>query len=437
MVRLSFPAALRPSHLSFLKDAGKVFMGTSIGQLIMMGTSPVITRIYTPEALGLLGLFNFALSVLGPAAAMSYPMAIVLARGRSDSFYAARLSIILSVALCAITAAALIAFDFFERGAFILPIFWYMLPLAVLLTGLMQVSQQLAVRDARYSAIATVAVVQAVAVSAARIVGGLWRPVGEMLVVISALGPGVAGAFLSIYNLRKSGKASSRLRPLTLSHEAARMRSVGAKFKDLAFLRTPQSILSAVAMGLPVALLGYFDGPGSAGHYSLAVQVLMLPSVLVGTGIANAFFPRFARSRPDHGQRGRMLAGTTAFMAALGIVPHLVLLFGGPLLFSFVFGSAWETAGIYSQLLSIWLFLWFCSRPAMNAVSVLKLEGFLLGWEISAVLLRAAAMAIAFRAGAGATGAVAAFGGVGIVMSLLLMTVVHYNAFRTTPSTTD
>lgn len=430
MVRLSIPAALRPSHLSFLKDAGKVFMGTSIGQLIMMGTSPVITRIYTPDALGLLGLFNFALSVLGPAAAMSYPMAIVLARGRSDSFYAARLSIVLSVALCAVTAAALVALDFFGQNGFALPRFWYLLPVAVLLTGLMQVSQQLAVRDARYTAIATVAILQALAVSAARIGGGLLRPVGEMLVVISALGPGLAGGLLSIYNLRKASKASSRLRPLALAHETLKLRTVAAKFKDLALLRTPQSILSAVAMGLPVALLGYFDGPSAAGHYSLAVQVLMLPSVLVGTAIANAFFPRFARSRPDQGQRGRMLAGTTAFMAVLGIFPHLALLFAGPMLFSVVFGSDWETAGLYSQLLSVWLFLWFCSRPAMNAVSVLKLEGFLLSWEISAVLLRAAAMGIAFQAGTGSTGAVAAFGAVGIAMSLLLMAVVHYFAFR-------
>jgi len=430
MVKLKLPVTIRPIHLSFLRDAGKVFVGTSLAQMIMMGTSPIITRIYSPEEFGLLGLFNFALSVLGPAAAMSYPTAVVLAQGRSDSFYVARLSIILSIVVCLVTGAAVLAMDVFGRVAVPVPLFWYALPLAVLLTGLMQVAQQLAVRDARYSAIATVAVIQAVAVSAARIGGGLWRPVGEVLVAISALAPGVAAGLLSIHNVRKTRKVARRLKPVTLAHEKIKIRSVAAKFKGLPFLRTPQSILSAIAMGLPIAILGFFDGSDAAGQYSLAVQVLMLPSVLVGTGIANAFFPRFARSRPDGGQRGRMLAGTTALMAALGVLPHLALLVAGPFLFSLIFGSQWQTAGVFSQLLSIWLFLWFCSRPSMNAVSVMGLEGFLLGWEICAVVLRAAAMIIAFRVGAGATGAVAAFGAVGVSMNLLLMAVVHYFAFR-------
>jgi IS5 family transposase len=68
-----------------------VASGTAGAQAITMGFSPVITRLYGPEAFGLLGVFMAMVQVLVPAAALTYPIAIVLPKEDRDARVLARL----------------------------------------------------------------------------------------------------------------------------------------------------------------------------------------------------------------------------------------------------------------------------------------------------------------------------------------------------------
>ena len=63
---------------SFLKSVILVASGTAGAQVINLLASPIITRMYGPDAFGLLGTFIAFLGVLTPIAALSYPLAIVL-----------------------------------------------------------------------------------------------------------------------------------------------------------------------------------------------------------------------------------------------------------------------------------------------------------------------------------------------------------------------
>ena len=64
----------------FVRNVAIVATGTAGAQAITMAFAPIITRIYGPEAFGLLGTFMAILAVLTPVAALTYPIAIVLPR---------------------------------------------------------------------------------------------------------------------------------------------------------------------------------------------------------------------------------------------------------------------------------------------------------------------------------------------------------------------
>ena len=75
MTVLNLIARLRSSPL--IGNLAKVTSGTIAAQAIMFAFSPIITRLYGPEAFGIQGVFLSLVAILSPAIALSYPMAII------------------------------------------------------------------------------------------------------------------------------------------------------------------------------------------------------------------------------------------------------------------------------------------------------------------------------------------------------------------------
>jgi O-antigen/teichoic acid export membrane protein len=69
-------------------------------------------------------------------------------------------------------------------------------------------------------------------------------------------------------------------------------------------------------------------------------------------------------------------------MAATGLIPFLLIAITGPYAFQLVFGNEWRSAGIYAQVLSIWIFLQYINRPAVSAIPSLKIQRQILLYEI-------------------------------------------------------
>src|SRR5690554_4295982 len=92
----------------FARNVAIVATGTAGAQAITMAFASVITRLYGPEAFGMLGTFMAILGVLTPIAALTYPIAIVLPKSDADAKSLAKLSAILALVIAAITAIVLL-----------------------------------------------------------------------------------------------------------------------------------------------------------------------------------------------------------------------------------------------------------------------------------------------------------------------------------------
>src|SRR5690625_3175705 len=76
--------------------------GTTSAQLISMGLSPIITRLYGPEAFGIMGTFNSMVSIILPIVALTYPYAIVLPKNIVEALGIVKLSIYITVSFSTI-----------------------------------------------------------------------------------------------------------------------------------------------------------------------------------------------------------------------------------------------------------------------------------------------------------------------------------------------
>jgi O-antigen/teichoic acid export membrane protein len=79
----------------FVRNVFLLTAGSALAQSITFFFTPFLTRLYSPEVFGILGVFMSFVSIVSPVAAFCYPIAIPIPRFDSDAITLARLSILI------------------------------------------------------------------------------------------------------------------------------------------------------------------------------------------------------------------------------------------------------------------------------------------------------------------------------------------------------
>lgn len=383
-----------------------------------MAFAPVITRLYGPEAFGMLGTFMAILGVLTPIAALTYPIAIVLPKSDADAKSLAKLSGILALVIAAITAAILLVAggwiaETLSLGA--IAGFLLLIPFAMLFSAYQQILTQWLIRKKQFKITARVAVIQALTINSAKAGVGWFHPVGAALIVIATIGHALHAALLW------SGIRSRETAHPNQDESTGTVRELAKRHRDFPIYRAPQVALNALSQSLPILMLASFFGPAAAGFYTLGRTVMGVPSALIGQSVANVFYPRITEAAHSGENLLKLLVRATSAMAAVGVVPFGVVVAFGPWLFSFVFGTEWVVAGEYARWLALWMYFGFLNRPSVAAIATLGLQDFFLLYEIVSVALRAIAIYIGFVVFKDDVLAVALFSLSGVLLNALLV----------------
>jgi lipopolysaccharide exporter len=97
-----------PSRASaFAADVFKLVTGTTLAQAVAVLASPLLTRLYGPEAFGFLALFISITSILGVVACMRYELAIMLPQDDREAANLLALSLLSTVIVSGLTVPAL------------------------------------------------------------------------------------------------------------------------------------------------------------------------------------------------------------------------------------------------------------------------------------------------------------------------------------------
>lgn len=403
---------------TFIKNVIIVASGTAGAQVIGMAFSPFITRLYGPEAFGILGTFTAVLAVLTPIAALTYPIAIVLPKSDRHAKGLASLSMRLALMISLITfLVLLIGHDWLIKtlGLEAIKVFVYLIPIALVLSAYQQVITQWLIRKKQFKITARIAVLQALIVNISKTGLGLINPTSMMLIAVTIIGLLVNGVLLKLGIKEKKEN-------LTLSNiDSGKMRVLANKHRDFPMYRAPQVLLNALSQSLPVLMLASFFGPASAGFYSIGRTVLGIPSTLIGKSVGDVFYPRITEAINKNENPSPLILKSTLLMSAVGILPFGLIIAIGPWLFSLVFGAEWVVAGEYARWLALWSYFGFLNRPSIAAIAALKLQKFFLFYEIFSVLLRAISLYTGFWLYKSDILAVALFSISGVVLNVFLV----------------
>lgn len=414
----------RTQKSRFARNLAMLASGTAGAHAITMAFSPLITRLYGPEAFGVFGTFIAIVALATPIAALSYPIAIVLPRADRDALGIVRLSLLVSFfgallvgALLWLQADWLLTAINAATSAF----FLFLLPVAILFAAWLQITQHWLIRKREFSMLARIAVTQSLVINSAKAGVGWMHPTAASLILLSAAGS-LLHALLMLAAARRQPMIASRLLD---QEKSTTLVKLAAQYSDFPKYRAPQNFISAGSQGIPILVLAAMVGPAAAGFYTLTRSVLSLPVTLIAKSFGDVFYPHVARAHHDGSNISAMVIQATFVLAIVGAVPFGLVIIFGPPLFEIVFGAEWQTAGQYAQWLALFYFFKFINRPTVAALPVLGLQKALLIWELLSFVVRAVALIATLTFLQSALAGIAAYAITGAVAYLMLIVWVQ------------
>jgi O-antigen/teichoic acid export membrane protein len=369
----------------FVHNLAVVATGTAVAQAINIGASPIITRIYQPEAFGILGLFISVTTILSAVSTLSYSHAINLPREDSD----ARKLFAVSVTV-ALLFSALLLIAFMMGSGVIAPRvpgenpYWLfsLVPVVLISAAFSQAGSHWLIRKQAFYVSSRIAVIVAFIQNLAKIGFGLRWATGLVLVTVSTAAGVIAALLFTSAAGRGGAFQRDKIGSPTGRAKLRQFQDVAARYRDFPIYRTPQVLLNGLTQNLPVIGLAAMFDPAAAGLFALSHRVLLLPSDILGKAVSQVFLARFAEAVHGRDDLSRLVSRATLGLGLVGLGPLLVVVVWGPPLFGFLFGSEWIAAGQYAQWLSVLVFAHLVMRPSSQSLLIQERQRYLLYWEV-------------------------------------------------------
>lgn len=409
----------------FVRNVAMIATGAALAQGLTLLTSPLLTRLFSPEAFGFLGVFAAVTGILGPATALRYELAIPVARTKRMASALLYLCFTCAAVLAALAAlfAALWATDIAALLASPgLEPYLILLPVHILAMGVFLGLSQWAVRRKHFSLMARNPLTRAVVTIGVQLGSGL-AALGQGWLIFGVLAGNVAAALgLAGRLMRLEAEALRAPR-----HFRASLIAAARRFRRFPVFSAPQALINALSQQLPNLVLAAFFGPAIVGLYWLTIRILQAPSNLVGQAVRQVFYQRVC-DLLNHGDRPfPLMAKTTGALFLVGAVAFLPVIAFGPMLFGLVFGDNWREAGEFARWVALWSWVGFANVPAVCGLQAIGAQRALLIYEILLFIGRNGVMAW-FAAVGQPLEAIAAFALVGVAFNIGLIGYGHWQA---------
>jgi O-antigen/teichoic acid export membrane protein len=363
------------------KNLSTLLSGTVLAQLVPILVMPLLTRIFEPQAFGVLSVFVGIASIISIAACLRFEVGIPQAEDDSAAKNIFVLSLLLLTVLTVMLSIVVgfsqsYLYDMFnlERSASVG--FFCLVIITFLCSGIIQTSISRSIRLSDFSGIALGKVIIAAVYALTQLLLGVFAvPAGLILGYVAGQ------IFGALYFFRKS---ISWL-PSNLNQARFSEIKLNAKeYKNLPLYSAPSAMIDAFCSTLPVLVVAATYDLATAGMLGLAHRVLGIPASLISLSVSQVIFQKIASSdglRP--GFIRNIIIRSICGLAVIIIPFTLVIYLFGPDLFALIFGEEWRLAGGYAGILMIGVSVQFLASP--NSMVLTLKENIKIGalWQCS------------------------------------------------------
>ncbi len=384
------------SRSGFLGDVVKLVSGSVAAQLTAIVVSPILARLFLPEMFGTAAVLSSLVALISPIACLRYELAIVLPDDDRDAASLLALSIGSAAIVALLTAAAVWLLDdlilSLLKAPELAPILW-LAPMLVFFRGLSSSLNFWNTRTRHFGRLSVNRVLNATSAAASKLVFG-FSGLTTSISLILGNSIGIVLSALALTGLTWRGTDREIARSVGIKDITAAM----ARYRKFPIYSSWTAIAGTLSVQLPVLMLSANFDSNIVGYYSLGNRMVRMPMNLVGGAVAQVFFPRAAEAQTA-GQLKFVVQSVFTRLVSMGLFPALLLTLVGEELFVVVFGESWATSGLYTAMLSIYMFFNFISSPLGQLISVLEKQEVGLVMNIALLSSRYLALWIGGRTG--------------------------------------
>ncbi|WP_323597250.1 lipopolysaccharide biosynthesis protein [Aliarcobacter butzleri] len=347
---------LKPKS-EFSKNVLTLMTGTTIGQVIPISISPILTRIYTPEEFGTFALYMAFISIGAAIVTGKYEMAILLPKRNEYAKYLVVISILLTI--CFSILLYIFYYIFFKEINIILNVqgnsnYFYLVPIGIFLFAFYNILLQWMNRQKEYKLMTKNRFIQATSIALLQLSIGFIKKLSLGLIIADIL-----GRILAIILIFKSVFSQIKIDNFSLN----KLIYLTKRYKKFPKWEMPATVLNISSFQIPYIFIPILFTSAIAGFYFLVFRVLMMPISLLGNAILEVFKNRAIEDFKEYNSCREIYKKIFLLLLAVGIFPTFILIFFGQEIFAFLFGKNWQEAGIYAQILAPLALLRLISAP--------------------------------------------------------------------------
>lgn len=328
----------------FFKSITTLASGSLIAQMITILVSPITTRIFTPEELGIYTLLTTAIGMFGPVICGRFDLSIVIEKDEKNVYALFKLSTILTIFFSIIVSIGYYiylsmnnTYNSFKYAIIILFIL-------LITTGLTNALTSYNNREKQYKLMTSVYVIRTCAQN-------------FLMVLLGILKTGVVGLLISqvvsqFLGIKKQGEELIKKRKRIANITKDEMLFVAKKYKKQLIYSTPASFANSFSYSSINIFINSLFGASLLGYYSISYRALGLPLTVISNNVSKVFFEDASKEYNTNNNFQKSLRKTTIFLLIIAILMVISLEILSPLLFELVFGEGWKQAGIYVQILA-------------------------------------------------------------------------------------
>lgn len=406
----------------FVKDSSYMVFSTIAMQVIAIGTTFILARVFDPEVFGFHSTFRSVIVILSILMTLMLETAIVLPEEKRDKTNVYR-SALMNVGIVTLVVVAIhgvlklfdidILYSLFNinnLGLFLLVIS------GSVLVGITNIEQNMLVSLKQFKTIAFSRLVLPIFFFISAIVLTLFTDSLLTLVVAQV----IAYIVLLLF-FRYKNNFNFRTLPFDL------YKKVVGRYKDIVKYTSSISLLNAFSLNVPSLLLLSFFGAEALGFYALGSKLISIPTQLVSSSFTQVFYKRMVDIYNTQSENlYAFVLRTIGILLALGIVTFTIAYFLAPIVIPWILGVEWIGAIEIVQYLCLWQALMIVNSPISTLTILLKRQKELFIFQVLFLIFRVISIWYPYSLGYDYKTAILMFALVGLFFNLCLLVYYIY-----------
>lgn len=372
---------------SFASNLLVTTLGSSTAYIIGLLFTPVISRIYGPEAYGAFSVFNALVANFSLLASLGYEQAVILPSKRKDFYALIKLnfiivllfSTVLLLFLLFIPKSILLFLNLSELQNWI-----YFLPILIFLNVISQVMTTTGVKYKKFINASSSRIFSVLGAKGYALGHGVFHLPNVGGFIIGE----ISGKLVFILGLLKDKNIRKAVLFSIIRIDLISARKIAKIYKKYPLFNLPGVWLSMLTMQLPTYGLLLFFGTKNVGYFSMASMLMFVPLNLFARSMGTVFIEKASTlyNEKKVSELKRISLKMSLNMAFLSILPIALILTLGEQIFTILLGPEWAISGVFAKFLCLYLFSELIAFPLGTLFRVLRIEKTYLTFSLLALL---------------------------------------------------